>query len=114
MNIQGYINQDPQTVNTTWSSMQRKEIIEYLTTESFRIMYEAERVLMHNYSYNNHETKPGIKVFVTLANATLNETSQEHVNVTKIASYLNLFKYYTEGVMLTPVAILGLFGKYKS
>ena len=113
MNIQGYIYQDPQTVNTTWSSMQRKEIIEYLTTEFFRIKYEVERVLIHNYSYNNDETKPGIKFSVTLPNATLKGTSQEHVNVTKMASYLNLFKYYTEGVMLTPVAILGLFGKYK-
>ena len=114
MNIQGDIYQDPQKIKTTSSSMQDEAIIERLITDSLRIKYEVERILIHNDSYNNAETKHDIKVLVTLPNATINETSQEHEDITKIASYLNLFKYYTEGVMLTPVAIMGLFGKYKT
>ena len=110
MNIQGAIYKDPQTINTTSSSMQGEAIIEHLITEFLRIKYEVERILIHNESYNKDEIKHDIKVFVTLPNATPNETSQEHENITKIASYLNLFKYYTEGVMLTSVAIMGLFG----
>ena len=74
------------------------EHFDIVISEAIRIVYEIEKSLGRNITYD------ATKVSIVLPNTTNAQYA------TQIANELNTFKYYVEGVSLTTIATLGLLG----
>ena len=92
-------------------------IFETLTNQLQNIKKEAEIILQHNNITFDSTGEENTHLTVTEGyfNAT-NETAADQyssTNVSTTANYGGLinFKYYVEGVIITPLAMFGLFGK---
>ena len=92
-------------------------VFEALTIQLENIKEEAETILQYNNISLDSTREENTHLTVTEGyfNAT-NETAADQYfskNVSTTAKYAGLinFQYYTEGVILTPVAMFGLFGK---
>ena len=82
----------------------RLEEIDFVISNAFRTVYQIEKTLGLNISYDDIRTRATEVVMVFP-----NITSEQ--NVTQMADDLNRFKFYVEGVSLTTIATIGLLGR---
>lgn len=79
----------------------RFDQFEILTSEAIRTVYEIEKILGPNITYDDAR-RYATKVAMVFPNT----TSDQYV--TQVAEDLNRLKYYVEGISLTAIAIVGL------
>lgn len=107
MALSEHIDQPLSQIIKTLNSSSDTTAYEFLIAEGLRIIDEIERTLGDKLTDKHSDIENATTTLLSY----FDTPRDSRKNITIIAEYFNTFKYYVEGVTLTPIASVGLLGR---